>query len=195
MKNRIASLFLATVWLVLATTNVYAQTHNSPPKKDGEKNFMRAEIGTQGGVRVTVTTYAVLPDGAKEPGGVGGGVASGKEGIIHRHIETNNACYGYDLAVEPTKDAGQPRFQVSFRPLDPEWQKKENERILAFNKKACTLVSLPELPEPQMVATVDTISLEILSNPQTGVKIVDSIKVGWEKPGEDNALKPKTSQQ
>jgi len=182
MKTKIALLLLDITWLALATTNVYAQTHKGSPGKNGETNFMRAGVGFQGGVWVTVTTYAVLPDGTREHGDVAGGVAAGKERIIHRHIETNNACYGYDLAIEPTKDASLPRFQVSFRPLDPEWQKQENERILASNKKACTLVSLPGLPEPQMVANVDTISLEILSNPQTGVKIVDAIKVGWEKP-------------
>jgi hypothetical protein len=176
-----ALLLLSAMWTLLATSNVYAQTHNSPPGKDSEKSFMSAGAGFQGGVGVTITTYAILPDGAKEPADAGGGVGVAvKERIIHRHIETKNACYGYDLAVEPPKDPDRPRFRVSFRPLDPEWQKKENE-ILAAHKWACTLLSLPELPEPQMVAIEDTISLEILSNPQTGVKIVDAIKVGWEK--------------
>jgi hypothetical protein len=199
MKTRIALLLLVSQWFALATTNVYAQTHRGSPVKNGEKNFMQAGLGFQGGVWVTVTTYAVLPDGTKEHGDVAGGIAAGNERVIHRHIETNNACYGYDLAIEPPKDASLPRFQISFRPLDPEWQKKENERILASNKKACTLVSLSELPEPQMVANADTISLEILSNPQTGVRIVDAIKVGWErdtsKPEKENIIQPKTSQQ
>jgi len=191
MKTKIAWLLLATLWTALAAAKVYAQ---NSPSQDAEKNFMRTSVGFQGGVWVTVTTYAVLPDGTREHGDVTGGMAAGKERVIHRHIETNDACYGYDLAIQPTRNANLPRFQVSFRPMDPVWQKQENERIRAFNKKGCTLVSLPELPEPQMVANVDTISLEVLSNPQTGVKIVDAIKVAWEKPLGENPPKPKTSQ-
>jgi len=176
METKAALRFLGAVWIALATANVYAQTHNTFPGKGAEKNFMQAGVGFQGGVWVTVTTYAVLSDGTKEHGDVAGGVAAGKERVIHRHIETTNACYGYDLAIEPPKDPDLPRFRVSFRPLDPQWQKQENERM-----KGCTLLTLPELPEPQMVSDEDTISLEILSNPQTGVKIMDAIKVGWEK--------------
>ncbi len=182
MKTKTAWFLFVALWAPLAVANVYAQTHNSSPSHDAEKNFMRTSVGFQGGVWVTVTTYAILPDGTKEHGDVTGGMAAGKEGVIHRHIETTDACYGYDLAIQPAKDASLPRFQVSFRPVDPVWQKQENDRIQALNKKGCTLVSLPELPEPQMVANVDTITLEVLSNPQTGVKIVDAIKVAWEKP-------------
>jgi hypothetical protein len=194
MKTKAALLFLGAIWLALTTANVYAQTHKTSAGRGGEKNFMQAGAGFQGGVWVAFTTYAVLPDGTKEPGDVRGGVATGKERVIHRHIESNNVCYGYDVAVEPPKDPDVPRFQVSFRPLDPDWQKQENERM-----KGCTLLSLPDLPGPQMVANVDTIHLEILSNPQTGVKIMDAIKVGWEKdqpkPWEQNTNKPKTNQQ
>jgi hypothetical protein len=192
MKTR-AALFLGAVWMALATANVYAQAYNTSSGKAVEGNFMRVTGGFQGGADVAITTFAVRSDGTREPGDVIGGIAViAKQQVFHRHIETSNACYGYDLTIEPPKDPDRPRFRVTFRPLDPEWQKQENERILTYNKKACTLVSLAELPEPQMVSDEDTISLEILSDPQTGVKIVDAIRVGWHK---DNAHQPKAGKQ
>jgi hypothetical protein len=43
--------------------------------------------------------------------------------------------------------------------------------------KALTELKLPKYPEPQIVQRGDTLALDVLVNPQTGVKVIDMVKI------------------
>jgi hypothetical protein len=183
MKSKTA-LFLGTLYIPLLAANAGAQSAVSTESTD-KKNEAIMEMTASGpqGIEVKIATSVVYPDGAK-PDNMSGGIQSAEKGrLFQRTLEvkgnaaagTNSkdiVCYGYDFVVEPLTDSDHPRFRVSFQPVsDEKWKRRQEAH-------GCTTVaSLSGLPAPQTVALGDVIALEVLSNPQTGTKIIDQIQV------------------
>jgi hypothetical protein len=163
------------------------------------KQSMKAVGQFSNGVTVSITTYVESPDAPNAPKvPLAGGIQVGNN-IIHRDIRfQDNARYGYDLEVEPIGDGRQ--FKVSFAPFSPKAAQRLRERRWKYNDQGAearwkstdqaaaetTVLSLPRLPEPLTIEEGDMIELEVLVNPQTGVRVIDLIKVTRNGEGELN---------
>jgi hypothetical protein len=112
--------------------------------------------------------------------------AEEKTNIIRRvFVDNKNEFYfGYELLVEPI--AASTQFRVSVRPLSAEFEQQLRARK-AFQTRRLHPSYNPSAfansSKPQMVNEGDTLALDVLHNPRTGVKVVDVIKVSLEDPG------------
>jgi GWxTD domain-containing protein len=93
-----------------------------------------------------------------------------KESRVHRVIgdRMSGSYFGYDLIVET--DTAPNKYKISIKPLSI--NPPEQMRLADL-----TALSLPKYPEDMIVEDGDTISLDVLVNPQTKVKIIDLIKI------------------
>ncbi|CAN5241251.1 hypothetical protein BH20ACI1_BH20ACI1_02530 [soil metagenome] len=82
--------------------------------------------------------------------------------------ETNKIYYGYDYKV--IREDKTNKFRISFAPLSV------NPKTL-FNTEGFTAKTLPAYPADIVVEDGDSVTLDILENPQTGAKVSDIIKV------------------
>jgi hypothetical protein len=92
------------------------------------------------------------------------------ENTIHRLITDlkNKLYYGYDIVVIPQSETN--KFQLSFKPLSINPGKYTNVDNLAAQV-------IPKYPDDILVEGDDTITLELLENPQTKVKLFDVLKI------------------
>ena len=92
------------------------------------------------------------------------------EDVVHRvFVDADAAVYfGYDVRVEPIAERKQ--IKLTFVPLSSPLVTPGTRTLLR------PLKSITRFPEPQLVRDGDTISLDVLVNPRTGIKIVDNIK-------------------
>lgn len=113
--------------------------------------------------------------------------------VVHRVLVDSNGAliFGYDLVIEPLVNSRQ--FRVSVRPLAPDFEKRMRERQSARAAGGRTALqmnvsTLPRSTEAQIIDDGDGFALDLLVNPQTGVKIVDVVKASfdqarlWESP-------------
>jgi hypothetical protein len=113
--------------------------------------------------------------------------------VVHRVLvdTSGTLIFGYDLLIEPLVNSRQ--FKVSVRPLDPEFEKQMRARQPTRTGRAgsglqMNTSTLPRSTEVQILDDGDGFALDLLINPQTGVKIVDVVKASfdqsrlWESP-------------
>ncbi len=95
------------------------------------------------------------------------------ENTMHRLMtdKKNKLYFGYDLVVEPQSEKN--KFKVSIKPLSI----NPNKLLKVDN---FTAQVLPKYPEELLIDEGDIITLEILENAQTRVKIFDLIKITTE---------------
>jgi hypothetical protein len=100
--------------------------------------------------------------------------------------------FGYDLTVEPLSDFKQ--FKVAVGPLSPEFAERLRAGNNVAGRAARPLVNINTISrstEAQLIDDGDAFALDLLVNQQTGVKIVDMVKVSfdraklWESPPGD----------
>lgn len=102
---------------------------------------------------------------------LGGGVLT-DEGM-HRFISDNSrhVYFGYDILVERLAEA--TTYRVTIRPLSVRAEKFHHPLDLTN----FTMLPLPGYPTPQILHSGDVMALDLMTNPQTGQKIVDYISV------------------
>ncbi len=95
------------------------------------------------------------------------------ENIMHRLVtdKKNKLYFGYDISVTPQPEKG--KFKVSIKPLSI----NPNKMADVNNLNAQVL---PKYPDEMLVDDGDIITLQILENAQTRVKIFDLIKITTE---------------
>ena len=109
-----------------------------------------------------------------------------EEGVIHRVLldATGKYIFGYDLLIQSV--ATSKTFNIAVRPLD---SKIEN-KLLSSNTGAqpARIATLLQSSEPQILDDGDSFTLDLLVNQETGVKIIDSVKVSFDRSnlGDDN---------
>ena len=103
--------------------------------------------------------------------------------IIHRVLEDNAGrfIFGYDLLVTPNPAAKQ--FKIEVRPLDRQFESKLRAEKTngAELDKTDVASTFPKSTAPQMLDDGDAFSLDLLVNQNTGVKIVDVVRVTFNR--------------
>jgi hypothetical protein len=104
--------------------------------------------------------------------------------VVHRVLVdgTGALIFGYDLIIEPLVNSRQ--FKVSVRPLDPEFEKQMRARQSSRTGRTALQLNASTFPrstEAQIIDDGDGFALELLVNPQTGVKIVDVVKASFDQ--------------
>lgn len=104
--------------------------------------------------------------------------------VVHRVLVDGNGAliFGYDLIIEPLVNSRQ--FKVSVRPLDAEFEKQMRARQSTRTGRVAVQMNASTLPRPteaQIIDDGDGFALDLLINPQTGVKIVDVVKASFDQ--------------
>lgn len=103
--------------------------------------------------------------------------------IIHRVLEDNAGrfIFGYDLVV--TANPTSKNFKIEVRPLDRQFERKLRAEKTNGAEAAQTDIAstFPKSAAPQMLDDGDAFSLDLLVNQNTGVKIVDVVRVTFDR--------------
>jgi hypothetical protein len=100
--------------------------------------------------------------------------------VIHRVLvdAAGKYLFAYDLMIKPVPAS--KTFTIGVSPLDSELEKK----LLARNsdgRSSSPIATLPRSAEPQILDDGDSFALDLLVNQKTGVKIVDRVKVSFNR--------------
>lgn len=99
--------------------------------------------------------------------------------VIHRVLVdgAGRFLFGYDLLITP--DLAARKFRITVRPIDSEFESKLREQ--SANAPSGKVATLPKSAEPQVLEDGDALALDLLINQETGVKIVDVVKVSFDR--------------
>ncbi len=158
MKNNFYLIYTA---LVILSFTVLAEGQVAAWYKNGPKIIFTSETNPPGTKRKVIASIHTTAE---------------KNLFSRVFVDTErNLYFGYDLVVEPIAETRQ--FKLTFKSLSVQPDKiMPSERANLQNTKLSAL-PLPKYPEPQFVQEGDTLAIDVLINQQTGVKIVDLIKV------------------
>ncbi len=147
-----------------------------------------------------IFTSKTEPAGSARPA-IGSIEITGENNVIHRaFIDAERGVYfGYEVVIEPQGETG--AFKLTFKPLPTVPSKfvqqvgaaqmnlkrgaiseagsggSSNAERRAQQLAPLIALNLPKYPDPQIVRDGETLALDVLVNSQTGVKIIDLIKV------------------
>jgi len=128
-------------------------------------------------------TKKVLPESQQLPAVLTSQALVDDNHLIHRVLmdTAGRLIFGYDLWVEPNPTA--KNFKIIVRPLDPTFEMKLRARNASKGEIAQTetFSTFPTSTEPQMLNDGDAFSLDLLVNKNAGVKIVDVVKVAFDR--------------
>ncbi|HZG53448.1 MAG TPA: hypothetical protein VEZ40_15055 [Pyrinomonadaceae bacterium] len=104
--------------------------------------------------------------------------------VVHRVLldADGGFVFGYDLVVEPVVATKQ--FKVSLKPMSAEFEEQLRARrpsTTTTNRAGQNVSTLPRAADAQLIEDGDAFALDLLVNPQTGVKIVDVVKVSFDR--------------
>jgi hypothetical protein len=99
--------------------------------------------------------------------------------LLHRVIVDSAGKYifGYDLVIQP--GVSSKTFTIAVKPLDPEIESKLLKS--SPDVQSGRIATLPQSAEPQILDDGDSFALDLLVNERTGVKIVDLVKVSFDR--------------
>jgi hypothetical protein len=172
---------LTIVFLLLALSGVLAA--QAPAKRQlivplTEGGFVAFKSETS-----WTDTKKMSPELQRVPAIVGSQALADGNRIIHRVLQDTGGrfVFGYDLWVAPNPAAKQ--FQIVVRPLDPQFEiKLRASNTSAGEAPQSEIIStFPQPTAPQTLDDGDAFSLDLLVNQNTGVKIVDVVKVAFDR--------------
>jgi hypothetical protein len=103
--------------------------------------------------------------------------------VVHRVLADaeGKVVFGYDLVVEPV--AATKQFKVTLKPLSARFEEQLRSRqpSTAANRAAQNISTLPRPADAQLIDDGDAFALDLLVNSETGVKIVDVVKVSFDR--------------
>jgi hypothetical protein len=103
--------------------------------------------------------------------------------IVHRVLKDTSGklIFGYDLLVVPNPVARQ--FTIVVKPLDRQFESKLRAENLSDGEAGQSepISTFPKPTEPQTLEDGDAFSLDLLVNQNTGVKIIDVVRVAFER--------------
>ena len=115
----------------------------------------------------------------KLPAALGSQAVADRNQTIHRVLRDNDGkfVFGYDLWING--DPNTKQFKISVKPLDTELQNtlRVNDQT-TLNESISTF---PKPTEPQILDDGAEFSLDLLINKNTGIKIIDVVKVTFDR--------------
>jgi hypothetical protein len=101
--------------------------------------------------------------------------------VIHRMLvdAAGNYVFGYDVLIEAVPAS--KTFTIAVTPLDLQIENKLASGPLANGAQLANIATLPQSAEPQILDDGDSFALDLLVNQKTGVKIVDLVKVSFDR--------------
>jgi hypothetical protein len=128
-------------------------------------------------------TKKVSPELQRVPAVLSSQALADENRIIHRVLKDTGGrfIFGYDLWVAPNPAAKQ--FKIVVRPLDPQYESKLRAGNPSEGEQPQSEIisTFPKPTEPQTLDDGDAFSLDLLVNQNTGVKIVDVVKVAFDR--------------
>lgn len=108
----------------------------------------------------------------------------GEGNTVHRVLmdREGGVVFAYDLHVEPS--APLRRFTVTAKPVGAEFEQqllRARRAAAPATQGAARIATLIRAAEPQTLDDGDTVSLDLLVNPQTGVRVADVFKVSFDR--------------
>ncbi len=115
----------------------------------------------------------------KLPAALGAQAVADQNQTIHRVLRDNDGkfVFGYDLWI--TANPNTKQFTISVKPLDVELQ--HTLRIKDQTVPNENISTFPKSTEPQILDDGAEFSLDLLINKNTGVKIIDVVKVTFDR--------------
>ena len=94
--------------------------------------------------------------------------------------------FGYDLVIEA--DRATKQFKIVVKPLSVEIESKLPARTTETRagRDLARISTVKRTSDPQVLEDGDSFALDLLINPNTGVKIVDFVKVSFDRANLDN---------
>jgi hypothetical protein len=167
----------AILFLMLACAGVTAQDARGPlilPVADGGFVIFKSRMSW---------TDARIPTSQEPPAALRSYAFVGQGHIIHRVLEDSlgRPVFGYDLLISSTPVPKQ--FRIVIRPLDSQFgikfrkREPDSQRPIQIEK----IATVPEASEQKTLTDGDAFSLDLLVNQSTGAKIVDVVKVSFDR--------------
>src|SRR5438128_3444331 len=99
--------------------------------------------------------------------------------VVHRVLMDGSGklIFGYDLFIAP--NAVLKKFKIAVNPLDAQFADKLRARD--SDRSEIRISTLPQSAAPQTLDDGDAFALDLLVNQNTGVKIVDIVKVSFDR--------------
>jgi hypothetical protein len=128
-------------------------------------------------------TKKVSPELQRVPAVLSSQAVADDNRIIHRVLKDTGGrfIFGYDLWVAPNPTS--KNFKIVVRPLDSQFESKLRAGNPSEGEppQSEIISTFPKPTEPQTLDDGDAFSLDLLVNQNTGVKIVDVVKVGFDR--------------
>lgn len=100
---------------------------------------------------------------------------------IHRVVldREGNPVFGYDLVVVPVTDGR--KFRVTAQPLAADFERRLRSRRAGSQGNTTPIPTLARAADAQTLDDGDAVALDLLVNAQTGVRVVDVVKVAFDR--------------
>lgn len=185
MRSKVLTKVLNRVltWALCLLALSFAATAQEPAKRQlvvplAEGGFVAFKSET-----AWTDTKKVSPELQRVPAVLSSQALADENRVIHRVLKDTGGrfIFGYDLWVAPNPAAKQ--FKLVVRPLDPQFESK----LRAGNPSEGEppqleiISTFPKSTEPQTLEDGDAFSLDLLVNQNTGVKIVDVVRVAFDR--------------
>ena len=121
-----------------------------------------------------------LPDGRSLAALLYAQAFAGENRIIHRVLTDaqQNVVFGYDLWI--TSDPLTKKFSIAILPSDEAFRRSFLKDFTPLSPNG-TFATFPKSTTPQTLDDGDAVSLELLINKESGVKIVDVVSVTFDR--------------
>jgi hypothetical protein len=173
MRNRSVALIFGLLLLpVWSRAQVDGKRHVVLPLADGGFVAFKSETAWAGATKASAPVQQL-------PGEFGSQAFIDEEQVIHRVLlnATGSYVFGYDLLIQAVPAS--KTFTVAVKPLD-----LEVEKGLLLSRPSGQpkhIATLPQSAEPQILDDGDSFALDLLVNQNTGVKIVDLVRVSFDR--------------
>ena len=170
-------------WALCLLASFFAATAQEPAKRQlvvplADGGFVAFKSET-----AWTDTKKVSPELQRVPAVLSSQALADENRIIHRVLKDTGGrfIFGYDLWVAP--DPAAKQFKVVVRPLDPQFESKLRAKTSDEGEppQSETISTFPKSTEPQTLDDGDAFSLDLLVNQNTGVKIVDVVRVAFDR--------------
>jgi hypothetical protein len=180
MRNRALNKVLTIALCLLAS---FAAAAQEPAKRQLVVSLADGGFVAFKSETAWTDTKKVSPELQRVPAVLSSQAVADDNRIIHRVLKDTGGrfIFGYDLWVAPNPTS--KNFKIVVRPLDPQFESK----LRAGNPSEGEppqleiISTFPKSTEPQTLDDGDAFSLDLLVNQNTGVKIVDFVKVAFDR--------------